>query len=166
MQFHKYIFGAIVTQMHCSSFVQRFIYLASITFALPVENTLVETEYSLKFDESMTEDEIEERSFRSLLPSEAHRRGTKDKSRHHDESEDDGAIHSVALVPRTHNILKVRRQCGQRFANINSCVFVFNNKDSKIYWLYILIFAAYFLSNTYFTASVFFCSHFNYHLTD
>uniref|UniRef100_A0A8C8LXF8 CAP-Gly domain-containing protein n=1 Tax=Oncorhynchus tshawytscha TaxID=74940 RepID=A0A8C8LXF8_ONCTS len=35
----------------------------------------IATEYSLKFDESMTEDEIEERSFRSLLPSESHRRG-------------------------------------------------------------------------------------------
>lgn len=33
-----------------------------------------EREYSLKFDESMTEDEIEEKSFRSLLPSESHRR--------------------------------------------------------------------------------------------
>lgn len=76
-----------------------------------MENTLAETEYSLKFDESMTEDEIEQRSFRSLLPSEAHRRGNKDKSRHHEESEDD-ASHSMALVPRTHNILKVRGQCG------------------------------------------------------
>ncbi|XP_029684474.1 centrosome-associated protein 350 isoform X2 [Takifugu rubripes] len=71
-----------------------------------VENTLAEMEYSLKFDESMTEDEIEQRSFRSLLPSEAHRRGNKDKSRHHEESEDDAASQSMALVPRTHNILK------------------------------------------------------------
>lgn len=70
----------------------------------------------------MTEDELEERSFRSLLPSEAHRRGTKDKSRHQDESEDDGASHSMALVPRTHNILKVRGQCFQIFVGINSCV--------------------------------------------
>lgn len=70
----------------------------------------------------MTEDEIEERSFRSLLPSEAHRRETKDKSRHQDESEDDGASHSVALVPRTHNILYVRGQCFQTFGSINSCV--------------------------------------------
>ncbi|XP_029938607.1 centrosome-associated protein 350 isoform X2 [Salarias fasciatus] len=48
------------------------------------DSTSVATEYSLKFDESMTEDEIEERSFRSLLPSEAHRRGTMEKSRHHE----------------------------------------------------------------------------------
>lgn len=90
-------------------------------FCLSVENTLAETEYSLKFDESMTEDEIEERSFRSLLPSEAHRRGTKDKSRHQDESEDDGASHSMAVVPRTDNILKVTRQCFQHLP-VNSCV--------------------------------------------
>lgn len=83
-----------------------------------MENTLAETDYSLKFDESMTEDEIEQRSFRSLLPSEAHRRGNKDKSRHHEESEDDAASHSMALVPRTHNILKVRGQCGQSRVSI------------------------------------------------
>ncbi|XP_022615991.1 centrosome-associated protein 350 [Seriola dumerili] len=62
------------------------------------DSTSVATEYSLKFDESMTEDEIEERSFRSLLPSEAHRRGTMEKkSRNHDESEDDGASHNTTL---------------------------------------------------------------------
>lgn len=93
-----------------SWYIERTIHITSATFGLPVENTLVEMEYSLKFDESMTEDEIEERSFRSLLPSEAHRRGTKDKSRPHDESEDDGASHSTALVPRTRNILQVREQ--------------------------------------------------------
>ncbi|XP_070688293.1 centrosome-associated protein 350-like [Pempheris klunzingeri] len=71
------------------------------------DSTSVATEYSLKFDESMTEDEIEERSFRSLLPSEAHRRGTKEKkSRHHEESEDDGANHNTTLVSETHNVLK------------------------------------------------------------
>lgn len=111
--------------------MERPIYLTSITFGLPVENTLVETEYSLKFDESMTEDEIEQRSFRSLLPSEAHRRGNKDKSHHHEESEDDAASHSMALVPRTHNSLKVRGQCGQSFVTISSCDSVFNNKNSK-----------------------------------
>lgn len=72
------------------------------------DSTSVATEYSLKFDESMTEDEIEERSFRSLLPSEAHRRGTIDKkSRHHEESEDDGANHNIPLVSGAHTILKV-----------------------------------------------------------
>ncbi|XP_041646864.1 centrosome-associated protein 350 isoform X2 [Cheilinus undulatus] len=71
------------------------------------DSTSVATEYSLKFDESMTEDEIEERSFRSLLPSEAHRRGTKEKSsRHHEESEDDGAYHSKPVISGAHSILK------------------------------------------------------------
>ncbi|XP_077964557.1 centrosome-associated protein 350 isoform X3 [Gasterosteus aculeatus] len=71
------------------------------------DSTSVATEYSLKFDESMTEDEIEERSFRSLLPSEAHRRGTMEKkTHHHEESEDDGAHHNTTLVPGAHNILK------------------------------------------------------------
>ncbi|XP_042372922.1 centrosome-associated protein 350 isoform X2 [Plectropomus leopardus] len=71
------------------------------------DSTSVATEYSLKFDESMTEDEIEERSFRSLLPSEAHRRGTMEKkSRHHDESEDDGANHNTTTASGAHNILK------------------------------------------------------------
>ena len=56
------------------------------------DSTSVATDYSLKFDESMTEDDIEERSFRSLLPSEAHRRGTLDKkSRPHEESEEEPA---------------------------------------------------------------------------
>lgn len=82
-----------------------------LIFGPPGDCTSVATEYSLKFDESMTEDEIEERSFRSLLPSEAHRRGTKEKkSHHHEESEDDGANHNMALVSGTHNILKVRGQ--------------------------------------------------------
>ncbi|XP_035769043.1 centrosome-associated protein 350 [Neolamprologus brichardi] len=72
------------------------------------DSTSVATEYSLKFDESMTEDEIEERSFRSLLPSEAHRRGTMEKkSRHHEESEDDGANHSALVSgPGLHNSFK------------------------------------------------------------
>uniref|UniRef100_A0A3B3I0N9 Centrosomal protein 350 n=1 Tax=Oryzias latipes TaxID=8090 RepID=A0A3B3I0N9_ORYLA len=57
------------------------------------DSTSVATEYSLKFDEPMTEDEIEERSFRSVLPSESHRRGTIEKKSHHlDEWEDDGGI--------------------------------------------------------------------------
>uniref|UniRef100_A0A8C7W4H5 Centrosomal protein 350 n=1 Tax=Oncorhynchus mykiss TaxID=8022 RepID=A0A8C7W4H5_ONCMY len=53
------------------------------------DSASVATEYSLKFDESMTEDEIEERSFRSLLPSESHRRGVLEKNRvPHEESDD------------------------------------------------------------------------------
>lgn len=68
------------------------------------------TEYSLKFDESMTEDEIQERSFSSLLPSEAHRRGTQGKSHYHEESEDDGAHARAAFVSGPHKILKVEGQ--------------------------------------------------------
>ncbi|KAK1896522.1 hypothetical protein KUDE01_016066, partial [Dissostichus eleginoides] len=71
------------------------------------DTTSVATEYSLKFDESMTEDEIEERSFRSLLPSEAHRRGTMEKKpRPHDESEDDGANHNATVVSGVQHMLK------------------------------------------------------------
>ncbi|XP_077188567.1 centrosome-associated protein 350-like isoform X2 [Paroedura picta] len=46
------------------------------------DSTTVATEYSLKFD-SMTEDEMEEKSFRSLLPSESHRRINVKKPGHH-----------------------------------------------------------------------------------
>lgn len=70
------------------------------------------TEYSLKFDESMTEDEIEERSFRSLLPSEAHRRGTMEKKSHQQkESEEGEACLNETLIPETGSCssLKVRR---------------------------------------------------------
>ncbi|KAM9384089.1 centrosome-associated protein 350 isoform 2-T2 [Pholidichthys leucotaenia] len=71
------------------------------------DSTSVATEYSIKFDESMTEDEIEEHSFRSLLPSEAHRRGTLEKKfRQHDESEDDGANHNIPLVSESRSTLK------------------------------------------------------------
>ncbi|XP_078141690.1 centrosome-associated protein 350 isoform X1 [Centroberyx gerrardi] len=71
------------------------------------DSTSVATEYSLKFDESMTEDEIEERSFRSLLPSEAHRRGTLEKKpRPHEESEEETANHNRTLVSVAHNSSK------------------------------------------------------------
>ncbi|XP_026118818.1 centrosome-associated protein 350-like isoform X3 [Carassius auratus] len=54
------------------------------------DNASIATEYSVKFDDSMTEDDIEERSFRSLLPSEAHRRESLDrKPSSHPESDDD-----------------------------------------------------------------------------
>lgn len=75
----------------------------------PGDSTSVATELSLKFDESMTEDEIQERSFRSLLPSEAHRRGTKEKSHYHEESEDDGAHARAAFISGTHKIFKVEQ---------------------------------------------------------
>lgn len=62
----------------------------SPTICPHTDSASVATEYSLKFDESMTEDEIEERSFRSLLPSESHRRGVLEKKRvPHEESDDE-----------------------------------------------------------------------------
>lgn len=62
------------------------------------DSTSIATEYSLKFDESMTEDEIEEKSFRSLLPSESHRRFNMEKKRgHHDDSDEDASPDKTAL---------------------------------------------------------------------
>ncbi|XP_071607454.1 centrosome-associated protein 350 isoform X5 [Heliangelus exortis] len=56
------------------------------------------TEYSLKFDESMTEDEIEEKSFRSLLPSESHRRNNLEKKRgNRDDSDEEVSPEKTAL---------------------------------------------------------------------
>ncbi|XP_075792935.1 centrosome-associated protein 350 isoform X1 [Pelodiscus sinensis] len=58
----------------------------------------IATEYSLKFDESMTEDEIEEKSFRSLLPSESHRRINMEKKRgHRDDSDEEISPEKTAL---------------------------------------------------------------------
>uniref|UniRef100_A0A671YSY9 Centrosomal protein 350 n=1 Tax=Sparus aurata TaxID=8175 RepID=A0A671YSY9_SPAAU len=83
----------------CSDNITSICTLSFPIFLPLADSTSVATEYSLKFDESMTEDEIEERSFRSLLPSEAHRRGTKEKkSHHHEESEDDGSNHNMTSV--------------------------------------------------------------------
>ncbi|KAF7202962.1 centrosome-associated protein 350 isoform X2 [Nothobranchius furzeri] len=71
------------------------------------ESTSVATEYSLKFEESMTEDEIEERSFRSLLPSEAHRRGTLEKKSRHEEADDyDAANHNASTMSGSHSTVK------------------------------------------------------------
>ncbi|XP_029417772.1 centrosome-associated protein 350 [Nannospalax galili] len=62
------------------------------------DSTSIATEYSLKFDESMTEDEIEEKSFRSLLPSESHRRFNMEKKRsHHDDSDEEASPDKTAL---------------------------------------------------------------------
>uniref|UniRef100_A0A5F8H067 Centrosomal protein 350 n=1 Tax=Monodelphis domestica TaxID=13616 RepID=A0A5F8H067_MONDO len=64
------------------------------------DSTSVATEYSLKFDESMTEDEIEEKSFRSLLPSESHRRFNMEKKRgHRDDSDEEASPEKTALSP-------------------------------------------------------------------
>ncbi|KFQ46568.1 Centrosome-associated protein 350 [Nestor notabilis] len=55
-------------------------------------------EYSMKFDESMTEDEIEEKSFRSLLPSESHRRNNLEKKRgNRDDSDEEVSPEKTAL---------------------------------------------------------------------
>ncbi|XP_041889867.1 centrosome-associated protein 350 isoform X2 [Corvus kubaryi] len=62
------------------------------------DSASVATEYSLKFDESMTEDEIEEKSFRSLLPSESHRRNNLEKKRgSRDDSDEDVSPDKTAL---------------------------------------------------------------------
>ncbi|XP_053100125.1 centrosome-associated protein 350 isoform X2 [Hemicordylus capensis] len=63
------------------------------------DSTSVATEYSLKFDESMTEDEIEERSFRSLLPSESHRRINLKKRDHQDYSDEDASPAKSTISP-------------------------------------------------------------------
>nr|XP_033771842.1 centrosome-associated protein 350 isoform X2 [Geotrypetes seraphini] len=63
------------------------------------DSTSIATEYSLKFDESMTEDEIEEKSFRSLLPSESHRRFNLEKKRgHRDDSDEEATPEKAALT--------------------------------------------------------------------
>lgn len=63
------------------------------------DSTSVATEYSLKFDESMTEDEIEEKSFRSLLPSESHRRINLKKRDHQDYSDEEATPAKTTLPP-------------------------------------------------------------------
>uniref|UniRef100_A0A8C6Y9W9 Centrosomal protein 350 n=1 Tax=Naja naja TaxID=35670 RepID=A0A8C6Y9W9_NAJNA len=63
------------------------------------DSTSVATEYSLKFDESMTEDEIEEQSFRSLLPSESHRRINLKKRNHQIYSDEEASPGKPALSP-------------------------------------------------------------------
>ncbi|XP_059529408.1 centrosome-associated protein 350 isoform X5 [Myotis daubentonii] len=62
------------------------------------DSASIVTEYSLKFDESMTEDEIEEKSFRSLLPSESHRRFNLEKRKsHHDDSDEETSPEKTTL---------------------------------------------------------------------
>ncbi|XP_061490227.1 centrosome-associated protein 350 isoform X2 [Rhineura floridana] len=63
------------------------------------DSTSVATEYSLKFDESMTEDEIEEKSFRSLLPSESHRRINMKKRAHRDYSDEEASPEKTPISP-------------------------------------------------------------------
>ncbi|NXD16094.1 CE350 protein, partial [Nothocercus nigrocapillus] len=61
------------------------------------DSASIATEYSLKFDESMTEDEIEEKSFRSLLPSESHRRINLEKKRGNRDSDEEVSPEKEAL---------------------------------------------------------------------
>ncbi|XP_043941681.1 centrosome-associated protein 350 [Protopterus annectens] len=62
------------------------------------DSTSVATEYSLKFDESMTEDEIEQQSFRSLLPSESHRRLSMEKKQiQREDSDEDPSDEKTAI---------------------------------------------------------------------
>ncbi|XP_067846924.1 centrosome-associated protein 350 isoform X2 [Heptranchias perlo] len=69
------------------------------------DSASIATEYSLKFDESMTEDEIEEKSFRSLLPSESHRRFNMEKKRsRQDDSDEDTARDQSALTAVKHDL--------------------------------------------------------------
>ncbi|XP_031451473.1 centrosome-associated protein 350 isoform X3 [Phasianus colchicus] len=71
---------------------------SSIEEQAHTDSASIATEYSLKFDESMTEDEIEEKSFRSLLPSESHRRINLEKKRgNHDDSDDEVSPEKTAL---------------------------------------------------------------------
>ncbi|XP_033007200.1 centrosome-associated protein 350 [Lacerta agilis] len=63
------------------------------------DSASVATEYSLKFDESMTEDEIEEKSFRSLLPSESHRRINLKKRVHQDYSDEEAFPGKTTMSP-------------------------------------------------------------------
>ncbi|XP_037106525.1 centrosome-associated protein 350 isoform X3 [Syngnathus acus] len=66
-------------------------------------------EYSFKFDSSRTEDEVEERSFSSLLPSKEHRRSSLENRphhHHHEDSEDDAIDESRTLVSGSHHVSK------------------------------------------------------------
>lgn len=68
-------------------------------YSLSPDSASIATEYSLKFDESMTEDEIEEKSFRSLLPSESHRRFNMERKRsRQDDSDEETARDQSALT--------------------------------------------------------------------
>ncbi|XP_067894047.1 centrosome-associated protein 350 isoform X2 [Heterodontus francisci] len=69
------------------------------------DSASIATEYSLKFDESMTEDEIEEKSFRSLLPSESHRRFNMERKRsRRDDSDEDLARDQSASTAVKHDL--------------------------------------------------------------
>ncbi|XP_051930367.1 centrosome-associated protein 350 isoform X2 [Hippocampus zosterae] len=61
-------------------------------------------EYSFKFDSSRTEDEVEERSFGSLLPSKVHRRSSLENRPHlHEDSEDEAVEVNSTLVSGSHH---------------------------------------------------------------
>jgi hypothetical protein len=92
--------------------------MVELTFSLLLDSTSIATEYSLKFDESMTEDEIEEKSFRSLLPSESHRRFNMEKKRgHHDDSDEEGSPDKTTLSSA--------KVCFYLYMEIHSCAWYF-----------------------------------------
>ncbi|XP_051867641.1 centrosome-associated protein 350 isoform X2 [Pristis pectinata] len=69
------------------------------------DSASIATEYSLKFDESMTEDEIEEKSFRSLLPSESHRRFNMERKRsRQDDSDEETTRDQSTLTAVKHDL--------------------------------------------------------------
>ncbi|XP_061634031.1 centrosome-associated protein 350 isoform X2 [Phyllopteryx taeniolatus] len=64
-------------------------------------------EYSFKFDSSRTEDEVEECSFSSLLPSKVHRGSSlENRPQHHEDSEDEAADDSTTVVSVSHHVTK------------------------------------------------------------
>ncbi|XP_061680995.1 centrosome-associated protein 350 isoform X2 [Syngnathoides biaculeatus] len=64
-------------------------------------------EYSFKFDSSRTEDEVEECSSSSLLPSKGHRGSSlENRPHHHTDSEDEAADDSITVVSAPHHVRK------------------------------------------------------------
>ncbi|XP_033728999.1 centrosome-associated protein 350-like isoform X2 [Pecten maximus] len=58
-------------------------------------------EYSVMFDDTMTEDEMEEKSFKAILPSESHRKRAKKHSGDNmSVTSDEGSVASVPTTPR------------------------------------------------------------------
>ncbi|XP_042190890.1 centrosome-associated protein 350 [Callorhinchus milii] len=77
------------------------------------DSVSVATEYSLKFDESMTEDEIEEKSFRSLLPSESHRRFNMERKRSRQVDSDEDATRDKSTLTAVKHELSMPFSGGQ-----------------------------------------------------
>ncbi|XP_060076852.1 centrosome-associated protein 350-like [Ylistrum balloti] len=66
-----------------------------------IEDILQGDEYSVTFDDTMTEDEMEEKSFKAILPSESHRKRAKKHSGDNmSVTSDEGSVSSVPTTPR------------------------------------------------------------------